>query len=753
MKKNILSFSAVKFAESVIVFTFCLIFGKITDITCILPLSVLISALLLGASIFLSCISYLVSFLVLGNLSCLLFAGTSALISIVFFLIFKARKITPKFEIIPLLIAILALYVFLPLADGPFISEGKIYGAIFALILTCITIISSSAVINKTFKRKIGAEEVVCIFVTFSLTGLGISNLVSPFLFKAITILAILISAYLFKDGKVYLFSVIAGISLAVYYKNVTYVSVFLFISAISVMLTGINRYTAPIGVLVCDFLSDIFFGVYGGYVLIDFLSALIPCVIFLIIPTKILAKIKDKIDFYKEKQLLRETVNRQRILSSNKLFELSNVFNEMASAFKISENYSRNYIKNEVREKICKECSNKEKCLLSGEPSTKELDKLLDIGFAKGRVSLIDLPKNLASCCVHPNNVLYAVNKLLSLHRQALIEKNNVKNGRELLSMQSLGVSEVLKSLALETGSSLKYLNKEEKKISDTLLKLGVAVDEILVYGEENNVSVGMVIKSKEYPEELIEKNVSLALGFKTYIEEKYSISDKKVYLKLIKALPYDAIFGVTSSPKQGSIKSGDTHSVIRISRSKLLIALSDGMGSGSDANELSSVSLSLIESFYKAGLNGDLVLGTVNKLLSINTEDSFTALDVAVLDLKNLTADFIKYGSPYGFIIGEAGIRIVSGGTLPLGIIDEIKPAVARAELNENEILLFLSDGVLDTFGSSDEIIAFLRTLPYYNPQNLTDALIERVKELSHEELKDDVTALAVRVYKKTA
>ena len=69
-----------------------------------------------------------------------------------------------------------------------------------------------------------------------------------------------------------------------------------------------------------------------------------------------------------------------------------------------------------------------------------------------------------------------------------------------------------------------------------------------------------------------------------------------------------------------------------------RFLVALSDGMGSGETANNISSVSLSLIESFYKAGMESSLILDTVNKLMAINAEDTFTALDVSVIDLKTV-------------------------------------------------------------------------------------------------------------------
>jgi len=173
--------------------------------------------------------------------------------------------------------------------------------------------------------------------------------------------------------------------------------------------------------------------------------------------------------------------------------------------------------------------------------------------------------------------------------------------------------------------------------------------------------------------------------------------------------------------------------------------------MGSGDRAENISSVSLSLIESFYKAGLSSALILSTVNKLLSINTEDSFTALDMSVIDLKSCTADFIKYGAPYGFIINEQGIKIVEGNSLPLGIIEELKPSVCTTELNDGDMILLITDGISDAFGSSGEIIDFLRTQSAKNPQTLADEIMEKALKLNDGLKKDDMTALAIRIYKR--
>ena len=408
--------------------------------------------------------------------------------------------------------------------------------------------------------------------------------------------------------------------------------------------------------------------------------------------------------------------------------------------------------MKKQVIEQVCLECEYNERCKRYQKEKLYGLEKMIDIGFAKGRLSHIDLPKELGDACLRPNNILYALNKLLGEYRAYLLENANVNNGRNLIASQAVGVSEVLRGLAFETGATLKYQSRIERLVANNLYKHGFNVTEILIYGEEDRLFISLIVAMKEFSINGILSVINDALSTDMIVSERMEISEEKCYLTFKKATEFDAVYGFSRVEKDGSIKSGDTHSVTRISDDRLLIALSDGMGSGENAENISSVSLSLIESFYKAGLSSELILGTVNKLLSINTEDSFTALDMSIIDLKNCRADFIKYGAPYGFIINGQGIKIVEGNSLPPGIIDELKPSVCTSSLNEGDMILLITDGISDAFGSSGEVIDFLREQSAKNPQTLADDILEKAIRLNGGLKKDDMTALAVRIFKRT-
>ena len=213
---------------------------------------------------------------------------------------------------------------------------------------------------------------------------------------------------------------------------------------------------------------------------------------------------------------------------------------------------------------------------------------------------------------------------------------------------------------------------------------------------------------------------------------------------------MPYQVAYAVASKNKNGSAHSGDTHSETKISGGKLLFAVSDGMGSGEKAKRISDVTLSLIESFYKAGLKSQSILPLVNKLLAINTDDSFSALDIAVLNLNDLRADFIKFGAPRGFLINKDGIKIIEGNTLPIGIIKELEPTIISTNLSDGDMLVLMSDGIADAFKSTNEILEFFKKLPALNPKNIADETLKEALKLNNEIALDDMTVLAFRVFK---
>ena len=717
-----------------------------------------VTALYSGGNIFWCSILFVLSFLMGGGVGLLGCSSIACLVMMTATFIHRKLKIKPNVAFS--FYSIIAILGFLILGDTKTQIEfyTRALVSIFIVVLTVISVTAGKATLEKGLKFKLGFEEFATIAIMISLLGLGVCNLFSPLVWKTLSVLILLYVCYFFKLGTGVLISCVLGLSLAIYYGNANYMSVFLILALSAESLMKFSRFASATVVICADYLCFVLFKVYTVYELKELLPMIIGSSIFILSPTIILKKIKEKLYVFRERQLVRQTINRNRLMLSNKLYELSGVFLEISNAFNLFEQKSltdekvKSAIKNQIYSTVCKECENFERCKKEQAGILSDLSKMTDIGFAKGKLTLIDMPKTLSSNCTRPNNILYGLNKLLADYRAYRLDNENVATGRELVAAEAVGIAEILRSLALETGQTLKYQSRLERKLSDILFKNGFIVTEILVYGENERLSVSMIIAMKEFSIQQLQNVISNVTSMPMLLTEKADITEDKCYLSFSKACDYDAVFGIAKATKNGSSISGDTHSIMRISGDKFLVALSDGMGSGKNAESISSASLSLIECFYKAGLNSNLILSTVNTLLAINTEDSFAALDISVIDLKSCTADFIKYGSPYGFIVNDNGIKIIEGTSLPIGIIDKLKPSICSSQLLDGDMIILLSDGISDAFGSSGEIIDFLRTLPAKNPQTLANQMLNQAIALNDGQKKDDMTALTVRVFKRS-
>ncbi len=725
------------------------------------PYSVAIysSFLAVGGNFIFTSILYVLSYVVLGEFTLVGEAGISVAFFIFITLIYKKFKNELKFEVAIFTLFSLIGYLLLSGKDNQTDFTSKVFVCLASSFITLISFISFKTLKHKGLKYKLGYEEVVSIALYFALFGLGICNLISPHLYKGIAVFTILLLAYFYKPETITVFSAVLGITYSIYYNDITFVSVFLLFGLSSYCIKPFSRHLEGALLIVTDYLVNVIFNIYSFDAILIFIPSFIASLMFSLIPTYVLDNVKNKLNAFRSKQLERESINRSRLMLSNRLYELSGVFTQMADTFNSlkgktpSEKEMKELLINEIISSNCENCSEKIKCEKINVKLKEDLKKLSDIGFAKGKISLIDFPKNLSKCCNHSNELIYSYNKLLSKYRSDILENMNHQSGKTLLSEEALGVSNILKGLALETGSLLKYQSKTEKTLSENLFKKGFLVSEILIYGEKERTFISLILTMKEYSLPLLTQEISKTVGFNMRLFDKADITEEKTYLIFKKDCDYDAVFGLSFALKDNSKMSGDTHAVTRLKDDMFLVALSDGMGSGESANNVSSVSLSLIESFYKAGLNSELILSTVNKLLAINLEDSFTALDISVIDLKTCSCDFIKYGSPYGFIIGKSGIKIVEGSSLPMGILNELKPSCCHTELEDGDMLLFFTDGISDAFGSSSEIIEYLRSVPAKNPQTLADGIKLKALKLSNGEKKDDMTVLAVRIFKKIA
>lgn len=728
-------------------------------------LALLFAVLECGLSPILSCAFYLLSSLLSWNLkiSCI-FALQMVLLALGFFLKdrYEEKKQNYLFPFFALGVGLTVFVCFAPfqLYDLPVVGAyvknallQKTFFALFIFLFTATAVIAVKALLFKLLKCRLGRDEIIFVLLFLSLTALGGCRLLGLHAYMGIAFFILLVYSAVVRDFSALFCAFLLSIP-AYLVGGVPIQRFFLLGVAVSVT-SGLGRLSSALTLLCLHFIFAYFDGAFlltSNLLIPTVFSGLCPTLAFALLPPPLVRAMENKLVFYREKHISRVAINRNRLAIGERLFELSGVFREIQATFSAlssneAETGAKDFICRQVTDAVCVNCQNRKACIKRN--YLPALKKLVEVGCAKGRVTLIDIPVGLADVCDKQSEILISVNRLLSDYQRCMIEAENAQAGRTLLAGQAQGISEILKNLALNQSEPITLYEQKEKELTKTLLRAGIVTSEILITGEDGDFTLSVVtfgmVKAKRL-------GAVASAFFQTpmILSDRISLSRDK-YCCILKRRPvYDAAFGVATATKFDEEKSGDTHSVIKLDERKFMVALSDGMGSGDYARRISESTISLLESFYRAKMPSQTVLSTVNKLLTFSKEESFACVDIAIIDLDTGRADIVKIGSPSGFILSGTTLKILESATLPLGILESLHPVTATHVLEEDDVLLFLSDGITSAFGSTADLYDALKTVTISNPQALADEVLKSALSAYGGKAMDDMTALAIRLFK---
>ena len=216
-------------------FLFCcfLIFNSIEQEIFPYSASIFITALCQGASIIFSTALFLSSFIVMGTPGLLGAMGILAGVFSAIIFVYRKTKTKIRFEPVFYALAGLAGFIFLGDTTREILLEKRILVSLFIVILTFLTLISGKAISEKGLKFKLGFEEFISLATVTAVFGLGLSHLISPFLWKGISVFIILAVSYVYKTGICTIISSVLGLSLALFYGELNFVAIFLVLSLV----------------------------------------------------------------------------------------------------------------------------------------------------------------------------------------------------------------------------------------------------------------------------------------------------------------------------------------------------------------------------------------------------------------------------------------------------------------------------------------------------------------------------------------
>ena len=628
-------------------------------------------------------------------------------------------------------------------------------GVIFMYACICVF----EALIVRGFTNKLTSLEIISLFSIIAVLSDGLSTLnIGKFSFlKLFVCFVVLMFSFCATSSLSLLVASVCGLGALIATNNPIFFAPFLIWELSALIFKNRLRIFMTISVFCVEIVIGLYFKLYTSYGYIEILPVLLACVIFMCLPKRWCSEVAVIFNLSKDRMAMKNVVNRNRELLHKRLGNLGEIFSDMNNIYRtmlkkgLSFEETKSLLKQEINSKICSFCPERGHCHRTFAESTdKVFDELITVAFEKGKVTLLSVPSYLTSRCKQTNAILGSINALTEQYKKYMNMVKDVDTSKLIIADQLLGVSKIMNNLAQEVETSVSFDTERENKILDELTYFNIiCIDAVVFQKDIWTMEVSLVVKSEDAEKPRIVDVVSKICGHKMCVYEVFSSSRPGYMVVNLQTAPkYDCIFGVSQRTKNGSKVSGDTYTIVKLSGNKVLFAINDGMGSGERAERMSEMSINLIENFYRAGFDNELILSTVNKLLSLHKEEIFSALDICVFDEKDGLVDFVKMASPCAFILNENECKKVESGALPMGIVENINPLVKKNMVQSKDFVILMSDGISDSFQTTEQLMDIIKDIKTKKPQEFADELLERAVAQNNGYAVDDMTVLAIKI-----
>ena len=340
---------------------------------------------------------------------------------------------------------------------------------------------------------------------------------------------------------------------------------------------------------------------------------------------------------------------------------------------------------------------------------------------------------------------------------------KSKIKENKKVISSQLNGVSKAITSVANSIkGESLEF-EDEKKEIRILCNQKEIEILDIKIKKCDNSRFMVNIYKNPCKEDEKckiqdIEKILSKVLKTQIVLQKELcGIKEeqnlcKQIYIAKDK---FSLQIGIAHDKKKGSSISGDYSMQTRLDDGKYLIALSDGMGSGAEARKSSQIAVKMLTRMLSSGFDRDTSMELINSSMYINSkEDTYATLDVAILDLFAGNMEFMKNGACPTFIKNKTKVNAVKSISLPAGILDQIDLVVYDKDLNDGDIIVMCTDGILESNAEYENkevwVKNILEEIETDNVQKIANILLKEAIDNNFGNAKDDMTVITIKVNK---
>ena len=650
--------------------------------------------------------------------------------------------------------------------------------AIIVYVFYKIFVNSMVAIENFQEKKAFSIEEVigtslllsiaVSCFGDFSILGFSIRNVISIFI--------VLVLGW--KNG--ILIGTTSGVTIGVTLGIITQTEPIMIAAyAISGMIAGILNRFGKIGVIVGFALGNIVLAyISNGYTveLIHFKEILLASVALLALPKNISINVEEFIGNSKFLPLGKERTLQNTKQTAERLENVSKTIAQIANNHqddnKIDEEARKEENKQIFITELLAELESYQENLLYEDISNtqgKIIDKIFQYLLDYQEIDREALLKIFADCNSYIvgfddkevsqyleeniSQMISVINIAYKISKSNFVWQKKMEENKKTLETQLKGVSKAISGIAKEIeekGKEEPQYTRQEKEVIAILQQKDIEVEDLTIR-KEGRYFIDIYAKPKvdiPFTEEILTKILKEPIIWNEEAsqgERMSFLSDDKFVLGI----------GMAESYKSQNIVSGDSMLQIRLKDGKYLVALSDGMGTGKQANESSTKALELLENLLLSGFDKNTSIELLTASLIQQNTEMFATLDIAIIDLYQGNIEMMKSGACPTYIKHNKKVQLIKSASLPAGIVEQSNLQVFDREIENGEILLMCTDGILDSnieYKNKELWVKYLlEDIETNNTKKIADLVLNEAIDNNFGKAKDDMSVIVCKFLEK--
>ena len=494
--------------------------------------------------------------------------------------------------------------------------------------------------------------------------------------------------------------------------------------------------------------------------------NLLLAGLLFCFIPLKFLQPIK----WYGEEEQGNSYMKQNiQMITKNKFKEFSEALTKLSQSFSKFSNPRQmfgyqeiNNVFEEVSEKFCKNCVRCEECWSRNYNATYESTQIIfALARENGFILEEDVPLDFMRRCINVKAFVRETNKNLEIARVNVNWYNRLQESREAVAEQLNSMAQVMKDFATDVCEIRELHNEQEDRMIAKLRKQHIDVKHlIMMENSQKQTEIHLIAKMKK-GRCVTSREVAVLLGEVLGIRLKAGDYTKNVVSRecevmvFVEDFKYKVMTGVARKNKEGEMICGDNFSFLELGTGQMVMILSDGMGTGKEANEESEEVIELLEQMIETGIHEKTAVHLINSLYALWSDSrSFSTIDMGMIDLYTGNANFIKQGASASFIKRKDKIERIEYSSLPAGMFKQLEVETQTTLLEDGDFVVMITDGILDSIPCDEKedcMELILSEIKSNNAREIANTILEKVLELSNKEREDDMTVLVAGVWEK--